>query len=537
MAEFITFVSKQLNHHWAMIKRIKRFKDKHPFLFIMAIGMLFRFVAVLFSKGFGMHDDHFLVIDPAQSWVDGGDYYRWLPATEGNEGPQGHSLFYVGFHYLIFHFLQLFGIYDPQLKMYFVRTLHAMLSLLVISFGYRIASLISERKTAYKVALLLSIYWFMPFIGVRNLVEAVTIPFLMYGTLILLRQEIIRKGNQPGYHITSFLVAGFFLGIGFSVRYQTIFYTGGLGLALLILGNWKGMLSTAAGFIASVVIFQGGIDFIVWREPFAELIAYVNYNINHAYSYNTMPWYNYLIVIFGILIPPLSVMLLFGYFSLWKKQFLLFFAIFVFLVFHSAFPNKQERFIIPVLPMIMVLGLVGWESWVAGSAFWHKNKKLLLSLWIVFWIFNLTLLFTVTPMYSKRARAEAMTYLKQYPAIKNIMIEDVNQRVIRFPPLFYLKQWPHSYYFMKGNQYDELNRWLDWENPDRVPAFVLFYQPDNLDARVDSLKMFMPGLEFETYVKPSMMDRFIHWLNPVNANESIYIYRNTALIPDKKVKR
>lgn len=516
-----------------MIRHIKQFRDKHPFLFFMAIGMLLRFIAVLFSKGFGMHDDHFLVIDVSQSWVDGGDYYRWLPGTEGNTGPDGHSLFYVGFHYLFFKLVQLFDIYDPQLKMYLVRGIHALLSLLVISFGYRIASLITDRKVAYKVALLLSVFWFMPFIGVRNLVEAVTIPFLMYGTLILLRQEIIRKGNEPGYHITSFLVAGFFLGLGFSVRYQTIFYTGGLGLALLILGNWKGMLATAAGFLSSVVIFQGGIDFIVWRQPFAELMAYINYNINHAFDYNTMPWYHYGVVLFGLLIPPLSVMLLFGYFRLWRKQFLLFFPVFLFLVFHSVFPNKQERFIIPVLPMIIVIGLAGWESWATASRFWKNNPKLLTSLWLVFWIFNLTLLLTVTPMYSKRARVESMSYLKQYEGIKNIMIEDVNQRVIRFPPLFYMKQWPHTYFFMKGNNYEELNRWLDWENPDRVPAFVLFYQPDDLEARVDSLKQFMPGLVFETYVKPSIMDRFIHWLNPVNANESIFIYRNTDIIPLK----
>lgn len=516
-----------------MVKRIIHFKEKHPFLFIMAIGMILRFIAVIFSKGFGMHDDHFLVIEPAQSWLDGVDYYRWLPSTEGNEGPQGHSFFYVGFHFLFFHFLKLFGLSDPQLKMYFVRGIHALLSLLVISFGYRIASLIAEKKIAYRVALLLAVFWFMPFVSVRNLVEAVCIPFLMYGTLILLRQELIRKEKEPGYHITSFLVAGFFLGLGFSVRYQTIFYTGGLGLALLILGNWKGMLSTAAGFLASVVIFQGGIDFIVWHRPFAELTEYINYNIHHAYSYNTMPWYNYFLVIFGLLIPPLSVMLLFGYFRLWRKQFLLFFAVFVFLVFHSMFPNKQERFILPVLPMIIVLGLVGWESFVAGSAFWHKNKKLLTSMWVFFWMLNLALLFTVTPMYSKRARVESMTYLRQYSGIKTIMIEDVNQRVMRFPPLYYMGQWPYSYFFTKGNHYSDLHRWADWSDVNKQPAFVLFYQPDNLEMRVDSVKQVFPDLVFETYVKPSMMDRFIHWLNPVNANESIYIYRNTALMPDK----
>lgn len=82
---------------------------------------------------------------------------------------------------------------------------------MIISFGYRIASLITKRETAYKVALLLSVFWFMPFLSVRNMVEMVSIPFLMYGALIILRQELIRRADDPGYHQSSFLVAGFFL--------------------------------------------------------------------------------------------------------------------------------------------------------------------------------------------------------------------------------------------------------------------------------------------------------------------------------------
>ncbi len=150
-------------------------------------------------------------------------YKNWLPGSPGNTGPEGHSFFYVGFHYLFLGFLKLLGITSPQWVMLFVRIIHMLLSLLVISFGYRIASLISEKQTAYKAALLLAVFWFMPYLSVRNLVEMVSIPFLMYGTLIILRQELIRKGDEPGYHKTSFLVAGFFLGLAFSVRYQTLF--------------------------------------------------------------------------------------------------------------------------------------------------------------------------------------------------------------------------------------------------------------------------------------------------------------------------
>ena len=40
-----------------------------------------------------MHDDHFLVIEAAQSWVDGEDYNKWLPKNRKDGAPTGHSWF------------------------------------------------------------------------------------------------------------------------------------------------------------------------------------------------------------------------------------------------------------------------------------------------------------------------------------------------------------------------------------------------------------------------------------------------------------
>lgn len=520
-----------------MIKKLLRFKTKHPFLFIMLIGLVLRVIAAFFSRGFGMHDDHFLVIEQAQSWVDGGDYLKWLPETEGNTGPEGHSFFYVGFQYLFFQFLQLFGIYDPQWKMLFVRLFHAGISLMVISFGYRIASLITARETAYKVALLLAVFWFMPFLGVRNMVELTCIPFMMYGTLIILKQEQIRKENLPGYHKTSFLVAGFFLGLAFSVRYQTIVFTGGLGLAVLILGNWRGMLSTAIGFLVSTVIFQGIIDLFIWGRPFAELTEYVSYNFSHAYEYHTAPWYNYILLLAGLLIPPVSLMLIWGYLRNWKKYFILFFPVLLFIVFHSIFPNKQERFILPVIPLFIVLGLAGWEEWVNSSNFWKKNKSILTASWLFFWAINITLLFLFTPMYSKKARVESMSYLKGYSNIDYFLIDDYGSNVLRFPPVFYTAQWPTYDTIYKDITYKDFSEQKDWSNLENQPTFVLFYKPDNLESRVDSLRQIFPELVYETTILPGFMDRMIHRINPINANEEIHIYRNKARNPEKKKSR
>ena len=523
-----------------MIKELIRFKNRHPFITILMIGLLLRIIAAIFSKGFGMHDDHFLVIEPAASWVDGGDYTKWLPWT-GNT-PQGHSFFYVGLNYLLISFLKFLGINSPQAIMFINRLLHAFLSLFVISFGYRIASLISNKKTAYLVALLLSAYWFMPFASVRNLVEIVSIPFLLYGTLIILRQELIRKEGASNYHRTSFLIAGFFLGLAFSVRFQTLFYTAGICLALLIAKNWKGFFITTLGIVISIVLVQGGIDFMVWGKPFAELTEYVVYNMEHATSYFNKPWYNYLIVIFGLLIPPISLMLLWGFFRSWKKHYLLFLPVFCFLLFHSIFPNKQERFIFPIIPMIIILGTVGWNDFVQHGIFWKKHRKLEKSFWIFFAIVNTIALVFITPMYSKKSRVESMSYLRNYPQTTYFLVEDTKNTTLRFPPVFYTGFWPEYNAIMKkdGNNersreisFETFERFKDWHQIENQPAFILFYQLYDIENRVETMKNYFPDLEYETTTTPSFMDLLLHRINPRNANESIVIYRNKTVIPEK----
>jgi hypothetical protein len=46
---------------------------------LTVIALIPRLVAAIFAQGYFAHDDHFLVIEAAQSWVDGSDYNNWLP--------------------------------------------------------------------------------------------------------------------------------------------------------------------------------------------------------------------------------------------------------------------------------------------------------------------------------------------------------------------------------------------------------------------------------------------------------------------------
>ncbi|MEA3479034.1 MAG: glycosyltransferase family 39 protein [Bacteroidota bacterium] len=190
--------------------KIQRVWDENPLGLILGLAILFRLIAVVFSKGYGMLDDHFLVIEAAQSWVDGYDYNRWLPGS-GSTSPQGHSFFYVGIHYILLLLLEKIHLTDPQAKMYVIRLIHAAFSLLIVSYGYKITEKLADKHSARQVGLLMALLWFMPFMSVRNMVEVVCMPFLLWGTYLLISN---REERKPGW--VQYIWVGILFGIAFS---------------------------------------------------------------------------------------------------------------------------------------------------------------------------------------------------------------------------------------------------------------------------------------------------------------------------------
>ena len=499
---------------------LKKYWQEKPLTCIIFLALILRLIAVIFSKGYGMHDDHFLVIEPSQSWVDGKDYNNWLPWSTPNAQPSGHSFFYVGIHYLIFLFFKVIGFTDAQGKMYFIRLLHALLSLVTIYASYKITEKLSNKKTANQVGLMLAGLWFMPFLSVRNLVEVVCIPFMMYALWIIVDDQ--RKNT-----LVKIFLAGIIIGLGISVRFQTIIFAGGIGLALIFLNRWRDFIYYSAGVLISVMLIQGGIDKFMWGRPFAEMHEYIRYNLANEYSYYVGSWYNYILLILGILIPPVSFFLFFGFFRTWKKHLIIFLPVFLFLAFHSYFPNKQERFILPIVPFIVMLGMIGWNEYLEKSIFWKNRTSLLKSCWIFFTVINFLLLPIITVTYTKKSYVEAMCYLSKYK-IKYLIIEDSNRSSVQMLPYYYASQWPHYFEFSSESKKKTLKKFIDKFENDSISkqAFIIFYNEDNLSKRVDSIKTILPNLKRDTVIQPGFIDKVMHWLNPINKNQIIYIYKS-----------
>jgi hypothetical protein len=170
---------------------------------------------------------------------------------------------------------------------------------------------------------------------------------------------------------------------------------------------------------------------------------------------------------------------------------------------------------------------------VYHSDFWQKRKKLLLWCWSFFWIINTILLLTFTFTYSKKARVEAMTYLSKYHNIKAIAVVDENNDPEQMPK-FYLNQWPVSYNEFVGDlSADSIlsvaNRYAKTD----PPQFILFTGDKQIGPMVIKARKYFPRLVYETTIEPGFIDRFVHWLNPINKNRRIFIYRNSAVILDR----
>ena len=315
-----------------LIETVNHYWENKPLHLIIAAALFVRIIAVIFSKGYGMHDDHFLVIEVSQSWVDGGDVMKWFSKTQ-EENESGRSFIYPGLHYYLFKSLEAAGIFDPQAKMYIVRFFHALFSLLTVLYGYKIVEKISGNPSAKQVGIILALLWLFPSMSVRNLIEMVVMPMLVVATWWVIISD------QHKYKWWLLFAAGIIVGIAFPIRYLTLFYSGGISIALFWQKKYWESIVYTFGMFVSVAIISGWLEWMLWGYPFGKVIYYVKDNFANSTSYFVLPWYNYILQVLIIFVPPVSFFIFLGQFKVYKKYFLIFLPTLLFFAFHSYFPT------------------------------------------------------------------------------------------------------------------------------------------------------------------------------------------------------
>lgn len=491
---------------------------------IILIGLFFRIIATIFSKGYAFSDDHFEVIEITQNLLDKLD-------SPFPNFPKGtiylFSLVYPGVHYIIFSVCEFFGMYNPEGKMFMARLVHGLFSLLTIYYGYKITERLSNRQNDAKiVALLLAIFWVFPFLSVRNLRELACVPPLLIACNYTLQKNISTK------HM---LWAAWWFTIAFVFRYQIIFIPFVIGLAWLFSKvNWQKAVIFGLAMGVFFMLTQGILDYLYWGNPFASIQAYAEYNSNPANiaSYPNGPWHRYIGTMAGLFLAFPFLLLLAGYFKTATQSHnrrVLFFASLLFFVFHSYYANKQERFILPFLPFFIILGIIGfrdiYEQYQAKK--WLQGFTKFSIIW--FMILNTVLLCLLSVTYTKRSRVESMNYLRKKGDMTNFVVQNYEFSQPEAP--FYLQK-RYDYYMI-----DSREKMADLPNQLKLgtkvkPNYVILVGNTDVEKRKMEMKAVFPTMEHEVDIEPSFVDNLAYLMNPShNHNETFYIYKIVAKAP------
>lgn len=510
--------------------RFLSYIEKHPLTTILLAALILRLLAAFFSKGYAFHDDHFCVLRVANSWANG--IPHWLTAAH----PPKHSMVYAGINAFFMWIMHSFDIVDPEVKATVLRILHAFYSILIVYFGFKITKLLSNTRNAILAGWILALLWFMPYLSVKFLAELVCVPPVLAGFYYILKAE-----RQPNNCWKLWVLAGVLFGLAFTIRLHTVLFAGGLGIVLLVKKKWTESILFTVGYLLMVIILIGIPDILFFDYPFQYVVDYFIFNSENAYNYITGSPFKFLITTFGFLVPPVSVFLMWGYIKAWKIEPKIFVAVLIFFLVHSFFPNKQERFLLPMYPLLIILGVIGWNQFKDASRFWLKHPQLYSGLWKFFWTVNIIAAVALALTFTKKDRVAPLHYLSQQHDVESIIIESERGRV-KQPPVYYVGGFCVDYNEIetgelgletfKGGEasveanvvmtfsfgadktMEELQR--EMNSVDKKANYIIFKGDKNLEARKVRVLQLFPNkqLELQKEIQPSTFDQLLHFLNP-----------------------
>jgi hypothetical protein len=305
-----------------------------------------------------------------------------------------------------------------------------------------------------------------------------------------------------------------------SFRYQIGVFA--IGIATYFFFRWKFKLFMAfsLGVLLIFVLTQGLVDYLIWGYPFAELISYITYNMKEGTAYlPNQNYFMYFLVLTACLFIPMGIVILAGFFKSYKKYAVLFLPTILFIVFHTIYPNRQERFVLSVLPFFIILGVMGYDLW--------KESKWKLKIWrismVVFVTLNIPFLIFSITTYSKKSRVESMYYLYKTKSVKSrILLEGSSSQHVSMLPKFYAQDWQISF----TSRIDSTQSLL--EDSSLNYDYIYFFDEKNLSERIKAYKSIYPKMTLAMKCFPSSIDVVLRELNPRNSNEYIEIWKTHA---------
>ncbi len=246
------------------------------------------------------------------------------------------------------------GIEHPYQQYRFTCIVLAIINSLILLLSFLLYykfAIIHNFKTFSFFILFVTFFYPMAFTLTRPMFETQSAPWLFLAIVLAYIYDLKKINN-----FNHLFLSGLALTISFLLRPQV----GLVGLVLIILPilhkNKKDFINIT---LTGIILFlAAGIPDLYLRGKFHySLLAVTKYNFESGHLYGKDPWYYYLLFI------PILTLMPFWIFKITKSDFMsvlkshrtFFLSIALFVLLHSLFSQKFERFIIPIIPALVIL--------------------------------------------------------------------------------------------------------------------------------------------------------------------------------------
>ncbi len=481
---------------------------KHPLLSCLFLALLLRLAAVAFSRGYMASDDYFETVKIAYQAVssgltDGQGLMRWdvVPSQE-----IGRSPLYVVSLYGLMKLQQTLGIVDLDRMMYLIRLVHAMLSLLTVWLGYKYIYEATHRvKWAVVGGLILGMHFLAPYLAVRNLIEQVSADLLIPALFLA---YIGTRDRNSRYLI----LAGLLSGLSWMMRFNVALALWPIPLAIWFLTReFRPVLYFCLG-LSIIIIFSGSLD-LIYLGSFGRS----SLNILRSVFYPAgppplpQPFWFFAVLALVAFIPPFSFFFLFSFFrkKIAGEHLILMSSTLMFFIGHSLITQKEERFLIPIFPQLIILGVIGLDAFFSAKKRSLRIMKLFKISAIMAIVVDFALLPIFTFNYGHKGLVEPFVFLSRQSDVRNILV-DSTERMRHLPYEYSGFGRPRPIILYPGDSpgIADSPQALDSVN------YVVIFTDDSLPEHILSLEPYLGKLEPIYQSSPSLIDRALHIMNP-----------------------
>lgn len=377
-----------MNGSW---NRLRAWVVAHPLAAPMLAGAVARLLAATVAVGFHARDDYFHVLAPALRWLDD-PTYDWDASTDPGAGIRSHLI--PRAVWLLIRLAQSLGITEPENVLRVVYVAAGAYALLVIPGVHLAARRMLDERATLLATWLAALHFAMPYVGTRLLIEAMAMPPLAFG---------LWAATYPTFRRQ--VAAGLLVGLACWFRFQTGVAAIGLVAAVGWLayrdGRWRSVAERVGGLAvggAAAILIQGSFDLATTGDFLGPVIRNIIANLDPPAGLSRSTPFAYLGFWLLLTVPPATLVVIPAMARAARRLPLVSWPFIAFVIVHSVIPHKEERFMLPVMPLFLLLwaavpGAIAdakGRFWDSCRGYWPIIRPYLVALHVLALVFACT---------------------------------------------------------------------------------------------------------------------------------------------------